>query len=262
MRGDTGAVPFPARSLSLRAHTAVATSAVTVALLAACSSGHGDLDAGVTETDAPSPMPSAGDAVDHGPPAPDRQLNAGTVADGSPASLSGEGPALVAFTRDSEAGVVATLDCTACIGPVVVTRPGHVTPWGRGTAPLTGSYLVDAAEDPDPRRTVVIDVQGAWSVELRSWADLPLAHGPQEGTGAVVLRVGDAATSFQVGFTPAGPEDQLIARAISTGVSTESGRPPSLIFGVAESSVQFYDLKLPGVIALSTSGSWTFVPGA
>lgn len=255
-------MPSHACSLSIRAQGAVAVSAVAVALLAACASSQGSVDAGATGTTVPNPTPSADDGADHGSPGSDRLLDAGTVADGSPATLSDVGPAIVAFTRDSDAGVVAYLDCTACTGPVVLADPDRATPWGKGTAPLTGSYLVDMATETDPQQTLVIDADGAWSIELRSWADLPVTHGRQEGTGATVLRVGAATGSFQVGFTPAGPGDELIARAVSAEGLDESGQPKSLVFGVSMAHTQSYDLELPGIIALSTSGSWTFVPGS
>lgn len=234
----------------------VAAAAVLLPLLAACASVPA---ADPTETTAPLPPASAlpTEAVDgtDGPGVPGQRLEAGSVADGAPVTLTGDGPALIAFTRTGDAGVVAHLDCSACTGPVVVTAENRDTPWGRGEAPLSGSYLVDALEDPDPARGLVIEAEGAWSVRLESWNDLPEMRGPQHGTGAAVLRIGDAAPSIEIGFTPAGPGDELLARGVSDADVTAP-----LVFGADTAVVQSYELAMPGIVALSTAGSWTVSP--
>jgi hypothetical protein len=254
--------------LSPRAAVRAVVPVVLLAVLGGCGPGGGDQpdDAAVaTRSARPSATPSATPAPTPAatPPAaplPTVRLDAGTVAEGSPATVSGEGPALVSARRDGEFGVVAHLDCSACTGEVVVTADGRGDPWGAGTAPLTGSYLVDVFEGSEPKQTLVVQAQGPWTMRLESWNDLPPVTGVQRGTGSTVLLVGDTASAVRVDYAPEGPGDSLLARVFSAVQVESTGSPATRLFGDDVAFSETADVPMPGVVVLSTNGSWTVTP--
>lgn len=254
--GHNGRVPPRPLARLLRVG---ATVTVSAALLVACASMPGSGSA----AESPEPTATVGGLMPEVTAAtlPEQQLDAGTVATGAPVTLFGEGPAVVDFVRGGDFGVVARLDCSTCSGRVQVRDPVEQSVWGSGEAPLTGSYLVDLHADAEAERSVVLDAEGPWSVELVSWEDLPVVTGPQQGTGATVLRLGDEARGVQLGFTPAGPDDELVGRAVQDSDLASPDAAGVLSFG-SESAVEQapVQLALPGLVALSTAGSWTLTP--
>ncbi|WP_213281195.1 hypothetical protein [Cellulomonas hominis] len=232
--------------------------------LAACGPGGSD-DAATTPTPAHTPAPTPSPTptptpTPTGAALPTVRLDAGAVADGAAAAVSGEGPALVSVRREGELGVVAHLDCSACTGEVVVTAEGRGDPWGAGTAPLSGSYLVDVFRDSEPKQTLVVQAQGPWTMRLESWNDLPPVTGVQQGSGSTVLLVGDTASAVRVDYTPAGPGDDLLARVFSAVEVEDTWSPASLLFGDDVAFSETADVPMPGIVALSTNGSWTVTP--
>lgn len=242
---------------------AAALAALPVLLLAGCDASDGpgpEAQAATsaapapsaTPTPAPSPTPTA---------EPERPLlNAGTVAAGAPATVSGEGPARVAVVRDGDFGVVAQLDCGSCTGDVVLTSDGRMSPWGAGPAPLTGSYLVDVLEGTDAKQGFLLDAAGPWTLTFTSWDERPVLTGPQEGSGAAVLLLGDTASGARIDYTPAGADDSLLARVVSAVDVDPATGPASLVLGGDEALSETADVALPGVVALSTNGTWTVTP--
>jgi hypothetical protein len=231
---------------------------VSAALLVACASMPGG-----SVVASPEPTATVGGLTPEATAAalPEQTLDAGTVTTGAPVTLSGEGPAVVDFVRGGDFGVVARLDCSTCSGAVEMRDTAEQRVWGSGEAPLTGSYLVDLHADAEAARSLVLDAEGPWSVELSSWEDLPVVTGPQQGTGAAVLRLGDEARGVQLGFTPAGPDDRLVGRAVQDSDLASPDAAGVLSFG-SDSAVEQVpvQLALPGLVALSTAGSWTLTP--
>lgn len=178
---------------------------------------------------------------------PATDIDLGAVAAGIPVSATLTGSAAVGFSAPEDSAVIADLDCTACTGDVQVVSPGRSTPWGQGQGPTTGQYLVDmTGEAPD---RVEVQAEGEWTLTLHSSDDLPAAEGAQEGTGPAVLRLTDPGSQVRVSYTPAGPEDELSARLVST--------EQSMNFGADTAMEQTYPVPMPGVISLDTAGRWT-----
>lgn len=209
-----------------------------------------------TATPSPAPSPTPSDAEE---PLPDQQLHAGVVGDGVPATLGGTGPAVVGFTRQGDIAVVVDLDCSACQGPVEVTQPDRSSPWGEGVAPFRGAYLVDIFKDTAPEQVVVVRAEGSWTVTLQSWNDLAPVTGAQQGTGSTVLFLGDTASGIQVTYTPAGPDDRFSGRAFSAVEVGPTG-PESVLFGDDAAFTETYELAFPGVLAITTDGTWAVTP--
>jgi hypothetical protein len=193
-------------------------------------------------------------------PPPEQRLDAGTVSAGAPAAVSGTGAAVVSVVRDGEFGVVAHLDCSACTGHVVISAEGRGSAWGEGPAPLTGSYLVDVFKDSAPQQEVVVRAEGAWTLELQSWNDLPVATGVQQGTGATVLLLGDDASAVQLDYAPADADDSMLARVLSAVDLTEQGNPDMLALGDDVAFSERVEVRMPGVVVLGTRGTWTVTP--
>ncbi|NHT18839.1 hypothetical protein [Cellulomonas sp. IC4_254] len=242
---------------------AVALAALPVLLLAGCGgSDEPEPAAQAPSSSAPAPSATPTAAPTPTPTAePERPLlNAGTVAEGAPAAVSGEGPARIAVVRDGDFGVVARLDCAACTGDVVLTSDGRMSPWGAGPGPLTGSYLVDVLEGTDAKQGFLLDAAGPWTLTFSSWNELPVLSGPQQGTGAAVLLLGDTASGARIDYTPAGEGDSLLARVVSAVDVDPATGPASLVLGGDEPLSETADVALPGVVALSTNGTWTVTP--
>ena len=186
-----------ASSRTTRPAAALASLVPVLLLVAACGSG-GEPDQPTTAaastaaaTPTPSVTPTPTVTVPSGRPtaAPAQVVPAGAVADGAPAQVTGVGSAAVTYTRGGEFAVVIVLDCTACAAgalPTVLTGPGRMTPYGEGSGPLAGSYLMDVFEGSAPEQSVWLQAEGPWSIRFESWNDLPGMSGPQSGTGSTV----------------------------------------------------------------------------
>ncbi len=201
------------------------------------------------------PTEEAADPLAGRPTAPPAQaVDAGTVAAGAPAGASGTGSAEVTFVRDGELAVVVHLDCGDCAGTRAFMAPTGVTPYPGTLGETTGAYLMDVFEDSDPQQSIWLETEGDWSVRLESWNDLPPVTGAQSGTGSTVLRLDGTASSAEVSWNPAGPEDSFQGRYF--GVTREASR----MFGDTEAFTETFDLVLPGVLAVKTAGTWSVTP--
>ncbi|GIG36806.1 hypothetical protein [Cellulomonas pakistanensis] len=242
----------------------VAAAVAALGLLAGCTGGDDRAEPAASSpasvpTATPTPEPSRSAAPTT--PAAERPLvAAGTVAEDAPATASGEGPARVSVVRDGDFGVVAHLDCSACTGDVVLTADGRMSPWGAGPAPLTGTYLVDLLEGTDAEQGFVLDAQGPWTLTFQSWNDLPVVAGEQQGRGAAVLLLGDDASGVRIDYSPAGPDDTMLARVVSAVDVDPSTGPASLVLGDEQAFSETAEVALPGVVALSTNGTWSVTP--
>lgn len=244
----------------LRRPRAVLAVPVLLVVLAGCTPDPGPKPArpaaaARTPSATPTPTPTPTEE-----PLPEQRLDAGTVSAGAPAAVSGTGAAVVSLVRDGEFGVVAHLDCSACTGHVVISAEGRGSAWGEGPAPLTGSYLVDVVKDSAPQQEVVVRAEGAWTLELQSWNDLPVATGVQQGTGATVLLLGDDASAVQLDYAPADADDSMLARVLSAVDLTEQGNPDMLALGDDVAFSERVEVRMPGVVVLGTRGTWTVTP--
>lgn len=244
----------------LRRPRAVLAVPVLLVVLAGCTPDPGPKPArpaaaARTPSATPTPTPTPTEE-----PPPEQRLDAGTVSAGAPAAVSGTGAAVVSVVRDGEFGVVAHLDCSACTGHVVISAEGRGSAWGEGPAPLTGSYLVDVFKDSAPQQEVVVRAEGAWTLELQSWNDLPVATGVQQGTGATVLLLGDDASAVQLDYAPADADDSMLARVLSAVDLTEQGNPDMLALGDDVAFSERVEVRMPGVVVLGTRGTWTVTP--
>ncbi len=250
--------PRPARAR--RARRSAGLVAVAATLVAAGCGPSGAPDR-AEPTRAPSSAAATPTPTTSAAPVPERPVvRAGTVAEGAPATASGEGPARVTVVRDGDFGVVAHLDCAACTGEVVLTSDGRMSPWGAGPAPMTGSYLVDLLTDTEAKQGFLLDASGPWTLTFESWNDLPATTGPQQGSGSTVLVLGDTAAAVRLDYTPAGPGDSMLARVVSAVDVDPATGPASLAFGDEVAFSETADVAMPGVVALSTNGSWTLTP--
>jgi hypothetical protein len=204
-----------------------------------------------TPTPTPTPTPTATTpAIARALPV---TVDAGRVASGVSATASATGPSNVTFHTEGQFAVVIELDCSACTGTATVTAPGRMSPFGRATAPLKGSFLTAVMQDDAPDQTVIIDAQGPWTATMRSWNDLPYVSGAQSGTGPAVLFFQDDVSHVAVDFRPAGPDDSFSGRVFTT-----SDHPQ--LFGNTDAFSEQFDVDLPGVMAIQTNGTWTVTP--
>lgn len=186
--------------------------------------------------------------------APEQQVSAGTVAEGSAAEASGEGSAEVTFERDGDFAVVVHLDCGDCAGTRAFMAPTGVTPYPGTLAESSGAYLMDVFEDSAPKQSVWLETDGAWSLRFESWNDLPVATGAQSGTGSTVLLIDGSTAEAEVTWAPAGDEDTFQGRFF--GVDRAAAR----MFGDSVAFTDVVELPLPGVLAITTDGEWSVTP--
>jgi hypothetical protein len=128
-----------------------------------------------------------------------------------------------------------------------------MSPLGESKAPLKASYLVSVFKEDSDQQSVLLTATGRWKVTFVSWNDLPLSMGKKSGKGSTVLYLGDRASRLRVTYKPSGKGDSFDAR-----IFTESAKP--LIFGNTDPFTETEKVDLPGVIAISTNGSWTLAP--
>jgi len=248
-----------------RPRAALAVPALLLLVVAGCTADPGPKAGRTAAASAPRATASAAATPSPDPtpteePLPEQRLDAGAVAEGAPATVSGTGAAVVQVLRQGEFGVVAHLDCSACTGHVVLSAEERMSAWGEGPAPLTGSYLVDIFKESDPQQEVVVRAEGPWTLRFESWNDLPPVTGVQQGTGATVLLVGDDAAAVQLDYVPVDADDSMTARVFSAVDVTESGNPDTLLLGDDVAFSERVDVRMPGVVVLGTRGSWTVTP--
>jgi hypothetical protein len=207
-----------------------------------------------TPSDSPIPSPSA--SVENVRPtaAPSQSVEAGTVANGTDATVSGEGSAEITFIRDGDIAVVVGLDCSACSGPTVLTGPDRMQPFEESEGPAEGSYLVDVFSDSAPEQSLWLVADGEWTIDLMSWNDLPPTTGAVEGTGSTVVYLVDDSRSSRVMWEPASADDSFQGRMF--GESEED----SFMFGDTEAFSEVIKIRRPGVLAIATDGAWKVEP--
>jgi len=185
----------------------------------------------------------------------DQVLQGGVVPDSAkPLTVSGQGAAAVQFTLAGEFAVVATLDAERCTGEVVLTADGRMTPYAAGTAPYRASVLVDVMAGD--KEILLVKADGPWTLTLLDWNYLPLVDGVQTGRGPAVLYFSSAATTMEVAVSDVAPTDSVILRAFSEKGVT--GGP--MMQGWDGPGMHTAKANLPGVVALTTNGSWTMTP--
>jgi hypothetical protein len=180
-------------------------------------------------------------------------VRGGTVTNTKSTSVSGSGGADLRFTTKGEFAVVVEVDCSGCRGSFGITTPDRMSPLGRNTAPLKTAYLISVFKDDSPQQSVLITAAGRWRVTFRSWNDLPVERGKLSGKGSTVRYLGDRAKSLKVTYRPAANGDSFGGR-----IFTVSDRPQ--VFGNDEAFTETFKTDLPGVIAITTNGSWTITP--
>lgn len=183
--------------------------------------------------------------------APEARLDGGVVGEGSPVTVQGEGPTTVTFGR-ALVKVVATLDCTGCSGAVVLTGPGRMSSFGQGTAPWSGTVLVDFVSNAGDE--VYVEASGPWTLTLTSLFDIPPTQGATSGAGHTVLVRQDSATSWDFWCRPA-PGESCSSQAYSLTGSDVIGGSTLDVEGT-----DTVEVVLPGVIGIRTNGEWSVTP--
>jgi hypothetical protein len=206
-----------------------------------------------TRTPTPSPTPTPTPTTPSVAELTGVTLDAGDVGEGAPATVSGTGPSDVAFRVRGDFAVVMDLDCSRCTGTATVTAPGRMSPFGEATAPLRASFLTGVMQSDPQQQMLIVQADGPWSMTLRSWNDLVTVSGRQSGTGPAVLFFSDDVSHVQVDYTPADADDRFAARVFTTSDHTK-------LFGDTEAFSDTFEADLPGVVAISTNGSWSVTP--
>lgn len=246
--------------------------AVTSVLLASTACGSSDTTFPTEQTATPSAGPStaepssvpsnarsSAEATLAGTPSPSATtklptVSLGTVTDTTSVTKSGAGSANLTLRRKGKPfGIVVRVDCSQCTGSYELTAAERMTPYGRTTAPVEAAYLVNIDEKQADTQSLRLTATGRWTVTVLSWNDLPVVTGRRSGQGSDVIFLGDKAGKLKVQAKPAGKGDSFSAR-----VFTVSDQP--LVFGSDEALTQTYEVDLPGVIAITTNGSWTITP--
>ncbi|MBY0177329.1 hypothetical protein [Curtobacterium herbarum] len=217
------------------------------------SSGRSSAPATTTPHATPTPTPTPTPTT---PPVAELTgvtLDAGDVAAGAPATVSGTGPSDVAFRVRGDFGVIAALDCSGCTGTATITAPGRMSPFGSARAPLKASFVTSVLKNDPEQQMLIVEADGPWSLTLSSWNDLATVSGPQSGTGPAVLFFSDDVGHVKVDYTPASADDRFGLRVFTTSDATR-------IYGDTEAFSETFEADLPGILAIATNGKWTVTP--
>lgn len=189
----------------------------------------------------------------------DDTIDAGTVADGEPNTVSGSGSAIITIEAEGGIATVAEVDCTSCTGGLLLTSTDRQQPWGQLEAPTSASYLLGLLEGDDELDLVIV-AEGDWTVTFLSWNDLEPVTGEQSGTGSTVFWLAEDAPGFEFSYTPEASGESVQVRAISAVETTDQG-PAAELFGDSEAFTESIELQLPAVVSIMTdTGSWTLTP--
>lgn len=202
----------------------------------------------------PTPTETATEAELEFAVAPTARLDAGVIAADAPVTIQGEGPTTVTFSR-ALTRVAATLNCSACTGPVSFNSPRRTVtdPLGAGVAPWSGTMLVDFGSQGDGGE-VWIDAVGPWTLELLAHGDLPVHEAAVTGTGhaAVLLLARSNNVDFWCRPLP-GETCQVYAYSL-----VETGTIAGTTSEIEETTT--IDVVLPAVVGVRTNGEWSLTP--
>lgn len=187
---------------------------------------------------------------------PTKIVEAGKVATGTTRSASGKKDALVTFTQAAPFAVVAEFDCPECKGDIEIQQLGSHEVLDTGSKSLSGAYLLDIIGSVEEEQTLIVRASGEWDVKLRSWDDLPISSGTQEGKGSDVIYIGDEASGIEVAYKPPKGGGKLSVTATSA-VEKEGDAPKLASVSGGKKFTKKTDIKLPGVLTISGKGSWT-----
>src|SRR5690625_2714898 len=187
---------------------------------------------------------------------PSKVVEAGTVKPGATRTASGKEDSLVTFEQSDSFAVVAEFDCKECKGDIEIQQLGSHSPLDSGEKSLSGSYLLDLIASPDEEQTLIVRADGKWNVKLRSWNDLPISSGTQEGKGSEVIYIGDAASGVEVTYKPPKDGGELDV-TITSAVDKDGDDPKVKTISGSKKFTKEEKIKLPGVLTISGKGSWT-----
>src|SRR5690625_2322794 len=187
---------------------------------------------------------------------PSKVVEAGTVKPGATRTASGKEDSLVTFEQSDSFAVVAEFDCKECKGDIEIQQLGSHSPLDSGEKSLSGSYLLDLIGGPDEEQTLIVRADGEWNVKLRSWNDLPIASGTQEGKGSKVIYIGDSASAVEVTYKPPKGGGNLNV-TVTSAVEKDGDFPKTATISGGKKFTKKKEIKLPGVLTIQGKGSWT-----
>jgi len=187
---------------------------------------------------------------------PSKVVEAGTVNSSGTKTASGKNDALVTFKQSEAFAVVVEFECEKCKGDIEIQQLGAHSPLDTGSKSLSGSYLLDIIGSPDEEQTLIVRADGKWNVKLRSWNDLPISSGTQEGKGSEVIYIGDAASGVEVTYKPPKDGGELDV-TITSAVDKDGDDPKVKTISGSKKFTKEEKIKLPGVLTISGKGSWT-----
>lgn len=187
---------------------------------------------------------------------PTKIIEAGKVSPGTTRKASGKGDALVVFKQSDPFAVVAGFECKECKGEIELQQLGAHSPLDTGKKSLSGRYLLDIIGSAKDEQTLIVRADGKWDINLRSWDDLPISSGTQQGKGAEVLYIGDAASAIEVTYKPPKGGGKLSVTATSA-VQKDGDAPKVVTVSGGKKFTKKKEIELPGVLTISGKGSWT-----
>jgi len=186
---------------------------------------------------------------------PTKIVDAGTVKPGTTRTASDKKEALVTFKQSDAFAVVAEFDCKECKGDIELQQLGSQSPLDTGNKSLAGSYLLDLIGSAEEEQTLIVRADGEWNIKLRSWNDLPISSGTQEGKGSKVLYIGDSASAVEVEYKPPKGGGKLSV-TVTSAVEKDGDTPEVAAISGGKKFTKKKEIKLPGVITVSGKGSW------
>src|SRR5690625_2397095 len=187
---------------------------------------------------------------------PTKIVDAGTVKPGTTRTASDKKEALVTFKQSDAFAVVAEFDCKECKGDIELQQLGSQSPLDTGNKSLAGSYLLDLIGSAEEEQTLIVRADGEWNIKLRSWNDLPISSGTQEGKGSKVLYIGDSASAVEVTYKPPKGGGNLNV-TVTSAVEKDGDFPKTATISGGKKFTKKKEIKLPGVLTIQGKGSWT-----
>lgn len=182
-------------------------------------------------------------------------LEAGTASVGTPRTVTGTGPATVNFSTEPM-NLVFQFSCADCTDYIDVTLDDPWVDLWQTNGPVDGAWLTRPIGAIAKPNSVLVNVDGTWTLTIADAASLPAVTGPQSGRGSAVLTFDEPFTQLDVTFAPFDATDRIDIFVYDAVTSYETFHESRLFDPITET----FTVTLPGMVFIRTDGDWTVTP--
>lgn len=205
-------------------------------------------DPAAPSTTSPAPEPTP----EPEPPRTYPRADAGVVAPGAPAQISGTGNTEVDYQRAGNIVTAYEFDCPDCKSGIrLYDRARGQELISLDSEPFADAWLLDRPMGNLPlTNSMVIEADGHWTLTVRHGADVPAAQDVESGRGPAMLNIPDGSTR-RLTFSPYDEKDAMRYYAVDLGDGDTAQIDCS-----EGGTVEIENNGKPYLLLLSTYGDW------